>query len=74
MASDQTSEAPRPGTDQLAVAVSPSSDRRPGSNVKAVLPPIPTGRKTPALPSPASSPRPSLNPAVAEGGDPDMEG
>ncbi|XP_044042608.1 leucine-rich repeat and guanylate kinase domain-containing protein isoform X2 [Siniperca chuatsi] len=69
----QTPEAPRPGTDQLAVDVSPSSDRRPGSNVKAILPPIPTGRKTPAAPSPAPSPRPSPNPAE-EGGDADREG
>uniref|UniRef100_A0A3B4GY09 Leucine rich repeats and guanylate kinase domain containing n=1 Tax=Pundamilia nyererei TaxID=303518 RepID=A0A3B4GY09_9CICH len=30
--------------DQLAAAVSPCSDRRPGSNVKPILPPIPTGR------------------------------
>ncbi|XP_070710191.1 leucine-rich repeat and guanylate kinase domain-containing protein [Pempheris klunzingeri] len=66
----QTPEASCPGTDQLAMAVSPSSDRRPGSNVKAILPPIPTGRKTP-VPSPAPSPRPSPNPA--EGGDVDRE-
>uniref|UniRef100_A0A3Q3VV47 Guanylate kinase-like domain-containing protein n=1 Tax=Mola mola TaxID=94237 RepID=A0A3Q3VV47_MOLML len=43
LTSTQTPEAPRPGSDQLAVAVSPSSDRLPGSNTKAVLPPIPTG-------------------------------
>ncbi|XP_076578508.1 leucine-rich repeat and guanylate kinase domain-containing protein [Chaetodon auriga] len=71
---DQTPESPRPGTEQLAVAASPSTDRRPGSNVKAILPPIPTGRKTPAAPSPAPSPRPS---SVADGrgeGDADREG
>lgn len=70
----ETPEAPRPGTDPLPGAVSPSSDRRPGSNIKAVLPPIPTGRKTPALPSPAPSPKSSPNLAVAEGGDPSTEG
>lgn len=74
MASGQTPEDPRPGTGQLAVVVSPSSDRRPGSNVKAILPPIPTGRKTPAALSPAPSPRPSSNPAGGEGGDADREG
>ncbi|XP_070848331.1 leucine-rich repeat and guanylate kinase domain-containing protein isoform X2 [Chaetodon trifascialis] len=70
----QTPESPRPGTEQLAVATSPSTDRRPGSNVKAILPPIPAGRKTPAAPSPAPSPRPS---SVADGrgeGDADREG
>uniref|UniRef100_A0A3Q0SQQ7 Leucine rich repeats and guanylate kinase domain containing n=1 Tax=Amphilophus citrinellus TaxID=61819 RepID=A0A3Q0SQQ7_AMPCI len=40
----QTPNDPHPGADQLAAAVSPSSDRRPGSNVKPILPPIPTGR------------------------------
>ncbi|XP_070785279.1 leucine-rich repeat and guanylate kinase domain-containing protein [Enoplosus armatus] len=70
MLKGQTPEASHPGTDPLAVDVSPSSDRRPGSNVKAILPPIPTGRKTPAAPSPAPSPRPSPNPA-GEGGDAD---
>ncbi|XP_074481637.1 leucine-rich repeat and guanylate kinase domain-containing protein isoform X2 [Sebastes fasciatus] len=63
----QTPEAPRPGTDPPAVAVSPSSNRRPGSDVKPILPPIPTGRKTPASPSPAPSPR-------LEGGHVDREG
>ncbi|XP_029318008.1 leucine-rich repeat and guanylate kinase domain-containing protein isoform X2 [Cottoperca gobio] len=70
----QTAEAPCPGTDLLDVVVSPSSDRRPGSNVKPILPPIPTGRKTPASPSPAASPRPSPQPAVPGGGDVDREG
>ena len=77
MASGQTPEVPRPGTDELPVAVSPSSDRRPGSNVKAILPPIPPGRKTPVAPSPAPSPRPSSKPAVGDGkdgGDVDREG
>ncbi|XP_040928280.1 leucine-rich repeat and guanylate kinase domain-containing protein isoform X3 [Betta splendens] len=45
LSSDQT-------PDQLAAATSPSSDRRPGSNVRPVLPPIPTGRKTPVVSSP----------------------
>ncbi|XP_041820380.1 leucine-rich repeat and guanylate kinase domain-containing protein [Chelmon rostratus] len=63
----QTPESPRPGTDQLAVAASPPTDGRPGSNVKAILPPIPTGRKTPAAPSPAPSLRPNSNPAVRDG-------
>ncbi|XP_041637122.1 leucine-rich repeat and guanylate kinase domain-containing protein [Cheilinus undulatus] len=62
----QTSEDPPPGTDQLDLVASPSSDRRPGSNVKPILPPIPAGRKTPAASSPAPSPRPSLSTAVAE--------
>ncbi|XP_051247919.1 leucine-rich repeat and guanylate kinase domain-containing protein isoform X2 [Dicentrarchus labrax] len=70
---DHTPEATRPDTDQLAVATSPSSDRHPGSNVKAILPPIPTGRKTPAAPSPAPSPRTSPHPAAGEGFDADKE-
>ncbi|XP_053271446.1 leucine-rich repeat and guanylate kinase domain-containing protein [Pleuronectes platessa] len=57
LASDPAPDAPHPDTDQPAEDVSPSSDRRPGSNVKPILPPIPTGRKTPAAPSPAPSPR-----------------
>ncbi|KAM9328400.1 uncharacterized protein lrguk [Pholidichthys leucotaenia] len=53
-------DSPSPGTEQLPAAASPSSDRRPGSNVKPILPPIPTGRKTPAAatpPSPIPSPK-----------------
>uniref|UniRef100_A0A3P8S6A1 Leucine rich repeats and guanylate kinase domain containing n=1 Tax=Amphiprion percula TaxID=161767 RepID=A0A3P8S6A1_AMPPE len=42
--SGQAPDTPRPGTDQAAAVVSPTSDRRPGSNVKPILPPIPTGR------------------------------
>ncbi len=68
-ASGQTPEAPHPGTDQLAVPMSPSSDRRPGSNVKAVLPPIPAGRKTPSVPNVAPSPRFSSHTAVRDGGE-----
>ncbi|CAJ1054851.1 leucine-rich repeat and guanylate kinase domain-containing protein isoform X2 [Xyrichtys novacula] len=60
----QTSESPPPGADQQTSVL--SSDRRPGSNVKAVLPPIPKGRKTPAASSPAPSPRPSPKPAAGE--------
>ncbi|XP_042367530.1 leucine-rich repeat and guanylate kinase domain-containing protein isoform X2 [Plectropomus leopardus] len=64
---DQTPEpTTRPGADQQALAVSPSSDGRPGSNVKPILPPIPTGRKTPASPSPAPSPRPQTQQSVRE--------
>ncbi|XP_075967421.1 leucine-rich repeat and guanylate kinase domain-containing protein [Anarhichas minor] len=74
MASGESPGAPLPDTDLLAVAVSPSSDRRPGSNVKPILPPIPSGRKTPASPSPAPSPGPSPKTAVEEGGDVDGEG
>ncbi|TDG96677.1 hypothetical protein EPR50_G00231330 [Perca flavescens] len=70
----QTPEAHCPGTDQLAVAVSPSSDRRPGYDIKPILPPIPAGRKTPASPSPAPSPRPSPNTAVDAEGNVDREG
>ncbi|KAL0963045.1 hypothetical protein UPYG_G00348980 [Umbra pygmaea] len=35
--------SPRPGSERL----SPAASTRPGSNVKPVLPPIPSGRKTP---------------------------
>lgn len=58
MSPDQTPENPPPGTDQQASVLSSSTDRRPGSNVKPVLPPIPTGRKTPTVASPALSPNP----------------
>lgn len=71
--SDQNHNVSHPDTDGLAVVVSPSSDRRPGSNIKPILPPIPTGRKTPAAPSPAPSPRPGPNAAVTEGGDANTE-
>ncbi|KAM6896120.1 leucine-rich repeat and guanylate kinase domain-containing protein [Lycodopsis pacificus] len=74
MASGESPAAPHPDTDLLAVAVSPSSDRSPGSNVKPTLPPIPSGRKTPASPSPAPSPGPSPKTAVEERGDEDGEG
>ncbi|KAM4569432.1 leucine-rich repeat and guanylate kinase domain-containing protein isoform 2-T3 [Odontesthes bonariensis] len=67
MASGQTSDEPYPGTDHLAIVESPSSDRRPGSNVGLVLPPIPTGRKTPAAPSPPYSPRLSPNQGKGRG-------
>ncbi|XP_033470990.2 leucine-rich repeat and guanylate kinase domain-containing protein [Epinephelus lanceolatus] len=65
---DQNPEIICPGTGQPDVAMSSSSDRRPGSSVKPILPPIPTGRKTPASASPAPSPvpRPSSNTAVGE--------
>ncbi|XP_060930703.1 leucine-rich repeat and guanylate kinase domain-containing protein [Limanda limanda] len=56
-ASDPAPDAPLSDTDQPAEAVSPPSDRRPGSDVKPILPPIPTGRKTPAAPSSAPTPR-----------------
>ncbi|XP_068442299.1 leucine-rich repeat and guanylate kinase domain-containing protein isoform X2 [Clinocottus analis] len=69
----ETPEAPHPDTDLLAAAMSPSSDRRPGSNVKPILPPIPSGRKTPASPSPAPSPKPSLNTTAEEEGDVDLQ-
>ncbi|XP_055009834.1 leucine-rich repeat and guanylate kinase domain-containing protein [Boleophthalmus pectinirostris] len=46
-------EPPHPGTDPV------TSERRPGSNMKTVLPPIPPGRRTPLAPSPAPSPAPS---------------
>ncbi|XP_042078869.1 leucine-rich repeat and guanylate kinase domain-containing protein isoform X4 [Haplochromis burtoni] len=70
--SSQTPNDPHPGADQLAAAVSPCSDRRPGSNVKPILPPIPTGRRTPAAPS--LSPSPSPKPGVEEEGNANMEG
>ncbi|XP_068163378.1 leucine-rich repeat and guanylate kinase domain-containing protein [Antennarius striatus] len=65
-ASYQTPGAQCPITDPLATATPPSSDRRPGSNVRTILPPIPTGRKTPVAPSPAPS-------GVADGRDSDRE-
>ncbi|KAM9846060.1 leucine-rich repeat and guanylate kinase domain-containing protein [Aulostomus maculatus] len=55
----QTSDPACPDTGQAAALMTPAPERRPGSNAKPILPPIPTGRKTPA--SPAPSPRP--NPA-----------
>ncbi|XP_056281447.1 leucine-rich repeat and guanylate kinase domain-containing protein [Pseudoliparis swirei] len=70
----ETPDAPHPDAELLSAAASPSSDRRPGSNAKPILPPIPSGRKTPASPSPAPSPRPGPNTAGAEGGDADREG
>ncbi|XP_040005488.1 leucine-rich repeat and guanylate kinase domain-containing protein [Xiphias gladius] len=73
LASDRTPDTPHPDTDQLAAVVSPSSDRRSQSNIKPILPPIPTGRKTPAAPSPVPSPRPSPNAAAREGVDANME-
>ncbi|XP_065807663.1 leucine-rich repeat and guanylate kinase domain-containing protein isoform X1 [Labrus bergylta] len=63
----QTTEDLPPGTDQMDLVASSPSDRRPGSNALPILPPIPTGRKTPAASSPAPSPRPSPNPAGGEG-------
>ncbi|KAM9334647.1 leucine-rich repeat and guanylate kinase domain-containing protein [Symphorus nematophorus] len=77
IASGQTPEAPRLGTDELPVAASPSSDRHPGSSIKVILPPIPPGRKTPVAPSPAPSPRSSSKPAAGDRkdeGDVDREG
>ncbi|XP_041833005.1 LOW QUALITY PROTEIN: leucine-rich repeat and guanylate kinase domain-containing protein [Melanotaenia boesemani] len=67
-ASGQTRDAPHAGTDNLST-VGSLADSRPGSNVKAILPPIPNGRKTPADPSPPDSPRFSQNPALEEGRD-----
>ncbi|KAF3705127.1 Leucine-rich repeat and guanylate kinase domain-containing protein [Channa argus] len=64
LALDQATDNTCMDTDQQAATVSLSSERRPGSNVMPILPPIPTGRKTPAVPSPAPSPRPTPNPAV----------
>ncbi|XP_055081662.1 leucine-rich repeat and guanylate kinase domain-containing protein [Periophthalmus magnuspinnatus] len=46
-------ELTQPGTDPS------TSERRPGSNMKTVLPPILSGRRTPLAPSPAPSPAPS---------------
>ncbi|XP_030006189.1 leucine-rich repeat and guanylate kinase domain-containing protein [Sphaeramia orbicularis] len=68
MASGQSPDPPCPGSDQLPAVRTPSSERRPGSNIKPILPPIPTGRKTPAAQSPVPS-KESLNPEVREGGD-----
>ncbi|XP_047431488.1 leucine-rich repeat and guanylate kinase domain-containing protein isoform X2 [Mugil cephalus] len=68
-ASGRASDVPHKGK-----VASPSSDRRPGSDVNPILPPIPTGRQTPAPPTSALSPRPSSNQAVGEGGDANMAG
>uniref|UniRef100_A0A8C5EPZ1 Guanylate kinase-like domain-containing protein n=1 Tax=Gouania willdenowi TaxID=441366 RepID=A0A8C5EPZ1_GOUWI len=62
----QPVEAQHPTTNELAAVVSPTSERRPGSNVKPILPPIPTGRKTPVAPSPTPSPRPKTNTPTTE--------
>ncbi|XP_068611663.1 leucine-rich repeat and guanylate kinase domain-containing protein [Brachionichthys hirsutus] len=48
-----TPEANCPSIDPPAAPTPPSSDRRPGSNIRTILPPIPAGRKTPAPPGPA---------------------
>ncbi|XP_034019585.1 leucine-rich repeat and guanylate kinase domain-containing protein isoform X2 [Thalassophryne amazonica] len=65
VSSRQSCDRPGSSTDQVTVAITPCSDRRPGSTNKPLLPPIPTGRKTPAVLSPAASPSP--NPAAHEG-------
>ncbi|XP_029351560.1 leucine-rich repeat and guanylate kinase domain-containing protein [Echeneis naucrates] len=70
---DQNHDTWHPGTDGLAVVVSHSSDKRPGSDLKPILPPISTGRKTPAAPSPAPSPRCSQNTTVRKEGDANMD-
>lgn len=51
-------QKPETGQEQRAPVTSPSSRRRPGSETKPILPPIPTGRKTPARPRSCPS-RPS---------------
>ncbi|XP_035466252.2 leucine-rich repeat and guanylate kinase domain-containing protein isoform X2 [Scophthalmus maximus] len=61
--SGQAPDAPQSDTGRLTAVVSPSSDRRPGSNTKPVLPPIAARCK-----SPTPSPGRSLNAAVGEGG------
>ncbi|RVE56713.1 hypothetical protein OJAV_G00224130 [Oryzias javanicus] len=62
-----------PGSSQTSIAshsaaVSPSSERRPTSSLKSILPPIPNGRKSPAAASPGFSSNVSPNPGVTEGG------
>nr|XP_043887034.1 leucine-rich repeat and guanylate kinase domain-containing protein isoform X2 [Solea senegalensis] len=72
--SDQSANTSRADSDHLAaVASSPSSDRRPGSNMKPLLPPIPAGRKTPLVPSMSPSPRGSPNTAATEEGQTNTE-
>lgn len=66
--SGQTSFASHSGVDHPTAAVSPSSERRPTSNMKSILPPIPNGRKSPAAASPGFSPNISPNPGVTKGG------
>ncbi|KAM6895743.1 LOW QUALITY PROTEIN: leucine-rich repeat and guanylate kinase domain-containing protein [Xenentodon cancila] len=73
VASSQTSEAPHPGINRLAIAASPSSDRRPGCDVKAILPPIPAGHKSPAPPSLVRSPGLSPTPTARQRGGANME-
>ncbi|KAG7273024.1 hypothetical protein CRUP_017501 [Coryphaenoides rupestris] len=55
-------DTPRSGAPTPVPPPSPSSSSsaaRPGSDTRPVLPPIPLGRKTPALPSPAHTPTPA---------------
>ncbi|XP_024861402.1 leucine-rich repeat and guanylate kinase domain-containing protein isoform X2 [Kryptolebias marmoratus] len=64
MASDIISNSPHPGTNELPAVGSPSSDSRPGSEAKIVLPPISAGHKTPATST--STPSPTLSPILAD--------
>ncbi|XP_078798406.1 leucine-rich repeat and guanylate kinase domain-containing protein isoform X5 [Oryzias latipes] len=63
-----SSQASLSGVDHPMVAVSPSSEKCPKSNLKSILPPIPNGRKSPAATNPGFSPNLSTNPGVSEGG------
>uniref|UniRef100_A0A3P9I075 Leucine-rich repeats and guanylate kinase domain containing n=1 Tax=Oryzias latipes TaxID=8090 RepID=A0A3P9I075_ORYLA len=63
-----SSQASLSGVDHPMVAVSPSSEKCPKSNLKSILPPIPNGRKSPAATNPGFSPKLSTNPGVSEGG------
>lgn len=56
-------EVPHAGPDQSAAYGTPSSEIRPGSNVRTILPPIPPGRRTPV----GSSPVPSGQSPAARG-------
>ncbi|XP_045064369.1 leucine-rich repeat and guanylate kinase domain-containing protein isoform X3 [Coregonus clupeaformis] len=54
--SGHTPDTPRPGSELLSPGTTVTT-ARPGSNAKPILPPIPSGRKTPC-PGPSPSPRP----------------
>lgn len=73
MPSDIISNTPHPTTDEFPVVGSSSSDGRPGSKAKIVLPPISTGHKTPAVSSPTQSLILSPDLAGEETGNANME-
>ncbi|XP_072310922.1 leucine-rich repeat and guanylate kinase domain-containing protein [Eucyclogobius newberryi] len=51
-----SAEVPHPSADPIPSFGSPPSEKRPGSKMKTILPPIPPGRRTPHAASPAPGP------------------